>query len=158
MHHRIADSREGWAKAVELLEAMAFRGERDRTLVLDFSAIRPRRRADSRDAGASGLGPGVAAARLPQHPPARDRRRPAPHAATEPWEQALRLDHYLSMEVQVGGARRAARMATKSWRDPGVLRFIRAKEAGGLWTANNSVMVDAEFWRRVRGGDRRPIR
>jgi hypothetical protein len=33
-----------------------------------------------------------------------------------------------------------------------VLGFIRAKEAGGLWTANNSVMVDAEFWDRVRDG------
>jgi hypothetical protein len=57
------------------------------------------------------------------------------------------------VEVQVGGARRAARMATKSWRDPGVLDFIRAKERGGLWTANNSVMVDAEFWARVSSGD-----
>jgi hypothetical protein len=73
--------------------------------------------------------------------------------AMQPWEQALLIDHCLSVEVQVGGARRAARMATKSWRDPGVLRFIRLKEAGGHWTANNSVMVDAEFWRRVRYGD-----
>ena len=70
-----------------------------------------------------------------------------------PWKQTLRLDHHLSVEVQVGGARRAARMATKSWRDPGVLHFIRLKELGGLWTANNSVMVDAEFWQRVRNGD-----
>jgi hypothetical protein len=44
-------------------------------------------------------------------------------------------------------------MATKSWRDPGILRFIRLKELGGLWTANNSVMVDADFWQRVRSGD-----
>jgi hypothetical protein len=66
-----------------------------------------------------------------------------------PWEQALLVDHHLSVEVQVGGARRAARMATKSWRDPGVLRFIRAKSEGGLWTANNSVMVDRDFWDRV---------
>lgn len=65
------------------------------------------------------------------------------------WEQALRVDHYLSVEVQVGGARRAARMATKSWRDTEVLRFIRAKEEGGLWTANHSVMVDQEFWQCV---------
>ena len=57
------------------------------------------------------------------------------------------VDHHLSVEVQVGGARRAARMATKSWRDPGVLRFIRSKSEGGLWTANNSVMVDRTFWR-----------
>src|SRR5271166_6589753 len=38
--HRVADSREGWAKAVEILEAMTFRRERDKTLVLDLSEIR----------------------------------------------------------------------------------------------------------------------
>jgi ribonucleotide reductase alpha subunit len=70
-----------------------------------------------------------------------------------PWEQALLVDHHLSVEVQVGGARRAARMATKSWRDPGIIRFIRAKSEGGLWTANHSVMVDAEFWHRLHGAD-----
>ena len=151
-HCRIADSREGWAKAVELLEAMAFRGERERTLVLDFSDDPPRRHANSRHAGTAGVRAGVAAASLPQHTQA-CHRAGATGLPMERWEQALRLDHYLSMEVQVGGARRAARMATKSWRDPGVLRFIRIKEAGGLWTANNSVMVDADFWARVRGGD-----
>ena len=65
------------------------------------------------------------------------------------WEQAMLVDHHLSVEVQVGGARRAARMATKNWRDPGIFRFIRCKSEGGLWTANNSVMVDREFWQRV---------
>jgi hypothetical protein len=66
-----------------------------------------------------------------------------------PWAQAMLVDHHLSVEVQVGGARRAARMATKNWRDPGIFRFIRCKSEGGLWTANNSVMVDHEFWQRV---------
>jgi adenosylcobalamin-dependent ribonucleoside-triphosphate reductase len=152
IHYRIEDSREGWAKAVELLEAMAFRGESNRTLVLDFSAIRPAGAPIRGMQGRPASGP-VSLLRafinIREHviAPARG------EAPVERWEQSLRLDHYLSMEVQVGGARRAARMATKSWRDPGVLRFIRAKEAGGLWTANNSIMVDAEFWRRVRSGD-----
>jgi ribonucleoside-triphosphate reductase (formate) len=151
-HCRIEDSREGWAKAVELLEAMAFRGERRRTLVLDFSAIRPAGAPIHGMQGRPASGP-VSLLRaflnIRQHVIAPARAEPP----MQRWEQSLRLDHYLSMEVQVGGARRAARMATKSWRDPGVLHFIRTKEAGGLWTANNSVMVDAEFWRRVRGGD-----
>jgi adenosylcobalamin-dependent ribonucleoside-triphosphate reductase len=146
---RIEDSREGWAKAVELLEAMAFRGERDRTLVLDFSLIRPsgtpiRGMQDRPASGPVSLLRALLNVRRHVIAAARSAQ-PMPR-----WEQALRLDHYLSMEVQVGGARRAARMATKSWRDPGVLDFIRAKEVGGLWTANNSVMVDAEFWQRVR--------
>ncbi|POF62904.1 recombinase [Novacetimonas maltaceti] len=145
--HVIEDSREGWGKAVEMIEAMAFRGSADRALVLDLSAIRC---AGSPIAGMQGRpasGPisllrGLLNIRAHVIAPARDTGMPL-------WEQALRVDHYLSVEVQVGGARRAARMATKSWRDAEVLRFIRAKEEGGLWTANHSVMVDAEFWHFV---------
>ena len=154
--YQIDDSREGWAKAVEHLEAMAFRREQDRTLVLDFSRIRrlgmPIRGMQGRPASGpvsllrAFLNVRREVIELARYPDGAD-------GPIERWEQALRLDHYLSMEVQVGGARRAARMASKSWRDRGVLRFIRAKERGGLWTANNSVMVDAEFWHRVRHGD-----
>jgi len=154
--YRIDDSREGWAKAMEHLEAMAFRRERERTLVLDFSGIRrsgmPIRGMQGRPASGpvSLLRAFINVRRevieCAGNPFGAD-------GPIEPWEQTLRLDHYLSMEVQVGGARRAARMASKSWRDRGVLRFIRAKESGGLWTANNSVMVDAEFWDRVRRGE-----
>jgi ribonucleoside-triphosphate reductase (formate) len=146
VRHRIADSREGWAKAVEILEAMAFRRERDKTLVLDLSDIRcagsPIRGMQGRPAS----GP-VSLLRAFLN----IRRHVIDAAGTmPPWEQALLIDHHLSVEVQVGGARRAARMATKSWRDPGILRFIRCKSEGGLWTANHSVMVDAEFWRLVQ--------
>jgi hypothetical protein len=153
VRHRIADSREGWAKAVEILEAMAFRRESDKTLVLDLSGIRcagsPIRGMQGRPAS----GP-VSLMRAFLN----IRRHVIDAAATlEPWEQALLIDHHLSVEVQVGGARRAARMATKNWRDPGILRFIRAKSEGGLWTANHSVMVDAEFWRLVRSGETGPL-
>lgn len=140
--HRVADSREGWAKAVELLESMSFAGARDETLVLDLSPIRP---AGTPIRGMQGRPASGPLSLLRAFLAIRDQVI-ASAADLEPWEQALRLDHFLSMEVQVGGARRAARMATKSWRDPGVLRFIRAKTEGGLWTANNSVMVDAAFW------------
>ncbi|MCP1243513.1 recombinase [Acetobacter lambici] len=145
--HIIDDSRDGWAKAVEMIEAMAFEGAQGRALVLDFSRIRC---AGSPIAGMQGRpasGPisllrGLLNVRLNVIEPSRGSGMPQ-------WEQALRVDHYLSVEVQVGGARRAARMATKSWRDMEVLRFIRAKEEGGLWTANHSVMVDQEFWQFV---------
>ena len=142
--HIIEDSREGWGKAVETIEARAFRGERDRTLVLDFSAIRC---AGSPIAGMQGRPASGPVSLLRGLLNMREHVIEAARAGSMPlWEQALRVDHYLSVEVQVGGARRAARMATKSWRDVDVLRFIRAKEEGGLWTANHSVMVDAEFW------------
>ena len=156
LHHRIADSREGWAKAVEILEAMAFRGERDRTLVLDLSDVRPAGAPIRGMQGRPASGP-ISLLRgllnIRRHVIEASRGRDPEAEAMQPWEQALLADHHLSVEVQVGGARRAARMATKSWRDPGVLRFVRAKSEGGLWTANHSVMVDREFWDRVRNGE-----
>ncbi len=159
VRHRVADSREGWAKAVELLEAMAFRRERAQTLVLDLSDIRPAGSPIRGMQGRPASGPvsllrAFLNIRCRVIEPAR-RRDPAGEAL-QPWEQALLIDHHLSVEVQVGGARRAARMATKSWRDAGVLRFIRAKAEGGLWTANHSVMVDAEFWRLLHAEDADP--
>ncbi len=156
--HTIADSREGWAKAVEVLEAMAFRRDR-RTLVLDFSAIRAAGQPISGMQGRPASGP-LSLLRgflnIQRHVIDPARARDPDGEAMQPWEQALLADHYLSMEVQVGGARRAARMATKSWRDPGVLRFIRAKAEGGLWTANHSVMVDRAFWDLLDDDDARP--
>jgi adenosylcobalamin-dependent ribonucleoside-triphosphate reductase len=160
--HRVADSREGWAKAVELLESMAFERRRGDTLLLDFSDIRPCGVPIRGMQGRPASGPLSlmrAFLNIAEQVIAPARARDPQGAILQPWEQALLVDHYLSMEVQVGGARRAARMATKSWRDPGIFRFIRAKSEGGLWTANNSVMVDSEFWRCLQdkpasdGGD-----
>src|SRR6185437_9777940 len=153
IRHRIDDSREGWAKAVELLESMAFEQRRTDRLLLDFSAIRPRGAPIRGMQGRPASGPLSlmrAFINIATQVIAPARRRDPAGEIMQPWEQALLVDHYLSMEVQVGGARRAARMATKSWRDPGIFRFIRAKSEGGLWTANNSVMVDETFWRCLR--------
>ena len=153
LRHEVADSREGWGKAVETLESMAFAGKADGTLLLDFSAVRPRGAPIGGMQGRPASGPLSlmrAFVNLRHHVIEPARHRAPDDEALQPWEQALLADHHLSVEVQVGGARRAARMATKSWRDPGILRFVRAKSEGGLWTANNSVMVDAEFWAGVR--------
>ena len=147
--HQVADSREGWAKALELLESMAFAGACDRRVVFDLSAIRPRGAPIRGMQGRPASGPISmlrALLNIRRHVVAPARAR---GVALPLWEQAMLVDHYLSVEVQVGGARRAARMATKNWRDPGIIRFIRCKSEGGLWTANNSVMVDREFWQRV---------
>jgi hypothetical protein len=146
IYHSIADSREGWAKALELLEAMAFRRERNETVVLDHSHIR---RAGSPIAGMQDRPASGPVSLIRAFLNLRNHVINA-SAPTALWEQALRVDHHFSVEVQVGGARRAARMATKSWRDPDVLKFIRIKAEGGLWTANHSVMVDSMFWDLVR--------
>lgn len=153
LRHEIDDSREGWAQAVELVEAMAFAGSADRAVLLDFSRIRP---SGSPIRGMQNRPASGPLSLLRAFVRIRDMiatARTAPGLAL--WEQAMLVDHHLSVEVQVGGARRAARMATKSWRDPDILRFIRAKTEGGQWTANNSVMVDHEFWQAVEQGESR---
>ncbi|KAA5604367.1 ribonucleoside-diphosphate reductase [Roseospira marina] len=136
--HTVADSREGWARAIEIIERMAFQKKRHVVLLLDFSDVRgygePIRGMQNRPA--SGPGPLMQAvsnmARL------RD-------AGMPTWRAAMYADHYLADCVLVGGARRAARMATKTWRDVTVVEFIGVKRGGFLWSANNSVTIDDEF-------------
>ena len=150
---RVEDSREGWAAAVETLEAMAFRRESRSPLIFDLSDVRPLGAPIAGMQGRPASGPlSLARAFMSIR---RDVVGPARAGGMPRWEQAMRVDHALSVEVQVGGARRAARMSTKSWRDPDIMRFVGIKERCGLWTSNNSVMVDAEFWQAVRDGDER---
>ena len=41
--HQVADSREGWAKALEIWEVMSFEKiHKDKTLIIDFSLVRPK--------------------------------------------------------------------------------------------------------------------
>lgn len=40
----------------------------------------------------------------------------------------------------------SARMATKWWKDRDIIEFIDVKRGGFLWSANNSILVDKEFW------------
>jgi len=167
MWYTVPDSREGWAKALEIWECAAFEKiHKDKTLILDFSKIRGKGTpiGGMQNRPASGPVPlmnafnkaaSLKGANLPE------------------WKQALYLDHYFAECVLVGGARRAARMSTKSWRDPGVFEFITVKrpieyigkdvhetvsyrnecvKSGKsvpytfLWSSNNSVTVDDEFW------------
>jgi len=168
--HEVADSREGWAKAIEVWELMAAQKVyREHTLVLDFSKVRHRGQPIKGMQGRPASGP----------KPLMDALRNCATikgAGMRPWMQALYVDHYLAECVLVGGARRAARMATKYWRDKNILDFIRVKrpiEYDGLtmeqvialraqataegrtppfaflWSSNNSVTVDKSFWKHV---------
>lgn len=165
IHHVVDDSREGWAKAVELIEQLAFHAEDQDTIVLlDFSKVRgfgqPIRGMQNRPA--SGPGPLMAALTAV----ARVR-----GSGMAPWLAAAYIDHLLAECVLVGGARRAARIGVKHWKDATIFDFIEMKrpteflgkhrdevialrETGGyfesfLWSSNNSVAVDKEFWERV---------
>jgi intein/homing endonuclease len=142
----VPDSREGWGRALELYESMTF-SQSPKKLVLDFSEVRPLGTPIAGMQDRPSSGPlSVMRAFL------NVRNRVVNDGTLAPWEQAMHVDHYFSVEVQVGGARRAARMSTKSWRDPEISKFIAIKADNGLWTSNNSVMVDREFWQRVEQG------
>lgn len=141
-NYYVEDSRGGWGKAVEQVERMAFEGRSDEWLILEFTAVRdngkPIRGMQNRPA--SGPGPLMDAL----HALARVK-----YLGLEPWEATMHVDHYLAQCVLVGGARRAARMATKFWKDPSIFDFITFKARNNFWTSNNSVTIDDEFRRRT---------
>ena len=138
----VPDTREGWAKAIEQIEVMAWKDRYDEVLIIDFSKVRPRGSAIAgmQDRPASGPGPLMGAVK---------KMSAIRGSGMRPWRSTMFIDHYLSECVLVGGARRAARMSTKSWKDKGVLEFIELKRGGHLWSSNNSVTVDSEFWERL---------
>jgi adenosylcobalamin-dependent ribonucleoside-triphosphate reductase len=161
MWFKVPDSREGWAKAVEIYENAAFEKiHRDKTLILDFSDVRPSGTPIKGMQGRPASGPVplmnafIKASSLKG-------------AGLDPWRQAMYLDHYFAECVLVGGARRSARMSVKCWRDKNIIDFIQVKRPieylgksveeivelrkiaspmGFLWSSNNSILVDEEFW------------
>lgn len=136
----VPDSREGWAQAIEKLEVMAYEKKyKDDVLVLDFSKVRERGKpiGGMQNRPASGPKPLMNAIK---------KLATVKNAGMAPWKQAMFVDHYLAECVLVGGARRAARIATKRWTDPGIFDFVSIKQGGFLWSANNSVAVDEKFW------------
>lgn len=159
----IEDSREGWAKAIEYVEVMAFEKiHRDSLIILDFSKVRAKGTPirGMQDRAASGPAPLMGA--LTKINNLKGAKMPL-------WMQAMYVDHLLADAVLFGGVRRSARMSTKTWRDKNVLDFIEVKRPvefinKGLFevielrksgligqpflqTSNNSVTLDEDFWR-----------
>lgn len=144
-YHTVEDSREGWAKAIELIETMTFHGcYRDDVLILDFSLVRPYGSPIKGMQNRPASGPGAMMDAIRQMQQVRD-------TGMAAWKATMFVDHFLAECVVVGGARRAARMACKPWRDAGIFEFIEIKADAGLWSSNNSVLVDKEFWDYVQG-------
>ena len=145
-HFEVPDSREGWTKAVEKMEYMTFTKEsKNEVLMLDFSIVRPRGSPIKGMQNRPASGPGALITAIKNVAVLRD-------SGMAPWRAAMYADHYFAECVLVGGARRAARMATKFWRDKTVLDFIQVKRGGFLWSSNNSVTVDQLFWTYVKAG------
>lgn len=140
--YEVPDTREGWAQAVEKIETMAFEKKyKDDILIIDFSKVRPKGSPikGMQNRPASGPRPLIKAIQ---------RVATVKNAGMPAWKQTIFVDHYLAECVLVGGARRAARIATKTWTDPDILDFVSIKRGGFLWSANNSVAVDEKFWKQ----------
>lgn len=171
MWHVVEDSREGWAKAVEVWENAAFEKiHKDKLLILDFSKVRPN------GAPIGGMQSRPASGPVPLMN-AFLKAASLKGGGLEPWLQAMYIDHYFAECVLVGGARRAARMSTKFWKDKSAVKFAHVKRpieyegrsleeviayreeqqeqgqvasSSFLWSSNNSLTVDQEFWRLVK--------
>jgi adenosylcobalamin-dependent ribonucleoside-triphosphate reductase len=160
----VEDSREGWAKALEKLETMTYqKAFKDSILILDFSKVRPQGAAIGGMQNRPSSGPVPLMMAIHKLVTLKG-------AGLPRWMQAMYVDHYLAEPVLVGGARRAARMAVKYWKDKTVLDFIEIKRPiefynksakqvenlrekanfmSFLWSSNNSIGVDADFWHRL---------
>lgn len=139
----VEDSAEGWAKVVEILETAAFqRRHKDKLFVFDFSGVRAKGAPIAGQQGRPASGPIPFIRSLVEVSRIRD-------AGMKPWRQAMHIDHHLSECILLGGIRRSARIACKSWRERDVMEFIDIKRGGFLWSANNSVVVDDEFWEKA---------
>ena len=146
IYHIVGDTREQWAKAFEVIENNLV--NRSTQVILDFSKIRPR------GAPIMGLHGKPASGPVPMIEALGKIQEIVKSATPENrWEMSMYIDHYLAEVIRMGGARRASRIACKYWKDAGILKFIKIKQEGGLWTANNSILVDREFWDGVDKGD-----
>ena len=161
--HTMGDSREGWAKGLEIMETMAFEKKRDYKFILDCSEVResgsPIHGMQNRPAS----GPAFTAYAFWKI--SKIKRNTFSYfdagldsevewaISPDPWLQTILVDHYASECVANGGARRSARISVKVWTDPGIFNFINLKHTftntsgeSILWSSNNSVGVDQEFW------------
>jgi hypothetical protein len=136
----VQDSAEGWVKVVEILETAAWQEKhKDKLFIFDFSSVRGRGAAIAGQQNRPASGPVPLMKAL-------ESIRSLKGCGMKPWKQAMFVDHFLAACVAVGGVRRSARLAAKSWRERDVIDFIDIKRGGHLYTANNSVVVDNEFW------------
>ena len=143
IYHVIEDSREGWARAAELLEVSTWNKEKDKIIIFDYSKIREYGKpiGGMQNRPASGPIPLMYAFENIKQIRSMD---------IMPWQQAMFVDHFLSECVANGGARRSARIAVKYWKDEQIKKFITIKRDNPwLWSSNNSVGCDSEFWEQA---------
>jgi ribonucleoside-triphosphate reductase (formate) len=141
---QVEDSAEGWVKVVEILETASYQEKhKDKLFIFNFSKVRKRGAAIRGQQGRPASGPVPFIKALMEIASIKG-------ASLAPWKQALFIDHYLASCVVIGGVRRSSRIAIKHWKDDGVMEFIDIKRGNFLWSANNSIAVDEEFWEQAK--------
>jgi hypothetical protein len=168
VNYMVEDSREGWAKGLELIEVMTYEKKHDYQIILDLSEIRENGKpiGGMQNRPASGPAPLAYAYRkislirnniFSYTDYALNREVHRDLGPIQPWMQTILIDHYASECVANGGARRSARISVKYWGDDGIEDFINLKHAfvnssgeSILWSSNNSVGVDQEFWQDAK--------
>ena len=141
VYHVIEDSREGWAKALELLEVATYQKRKHDHFVFDFSDIR------AYGVPIKGLQGRPASGPLPLIRAFTESSLIKYQEDMPIWKQTMIIDHFMSACVACGGARRSSRIAIKYWKDEDILDFITLKKSNPwLWSSNNSIGVDKEFW------------
>lgn len=139
----VEDSAEGWAKVLMIMETAAFhKNNTDTTFIFNFTPVRANGEIikGQQNRPASGPVPLIKALQKVMA---------IKGLGWKPWKQALFIDHYCSDCIRLGGVRRSARLSCKSWRDKDIIEYIDIKRGGWLWTSNNSIAVDAEFWEQA---------
>ena len=144
--YKVKDSAIGWMQVITILETAASeQRHKDKLFIFDFSDVRERGKPIRGMQNRPASGP------VPFIRSMMDVLR-IKGAGMQPWKQALVIDHYLAQAVLSGGVRRAARLCCIPWTDAeqNVIDFITCKAGGQyFWSANNSVLVDEDFWRDV---------
>ena len=140
LYHEVEDSREGWAKACEILETAAFENKEYDHYVFDFTKIREFGKPIMGMQGRPASGPLPLIYAFVKASEVKYSNMPL-------WKQTMFVDHYMAEVVANGGARRSSRICVKFWKDNDIIDFIRIKKDNPwMWSSNNSVGVDAEFW------------
>jgi hypothetical protein len=140
----VEDSCEGWVRAVASMETAAYHEKhREKTFIYNFTPVREEGTPIAGQQGRPASGPLPLMRAFQKIASIRG-------SGMQPWKQAMFIDHYLASCIVLGGVRRMARIATKYWKDKDVFDFIEIKRGGGLWSANNSILVDKQFWEEAK--------
>jgi len=144
LFYEVEDSREGWAKALEVLEVAAFEKHPHDHYVFDFSKIR------KYGSPIKGMQNRPASGPLPLIYAFKEIAKIKYQHLTN-WKQAMMIDHLCAESVANGGARRSARIAVKYWKDIDIMEFVHIKRDNPwMWSSDNSVSVNFKYWEQCK--------